>query len=263
VAQKRGKVSAVRLDGDEDMTGVQFVVTDLDARALLDLAADYEPPRRTLGALPELRPAEHRYVVSMVVRDEALPAPLADEAFLLPSWPHRGAGPRAPMVHLQRLRGMSGVEGATLLVAEALLPEGAKLEGARQTLLHSIERFIPFLERHYVVVDSPHDGRPLWDYRSGALQEVDRGALRAGGGSLEPEPMTPRWRVDPRQMNGLSAEPLRGPVGNSFLVGKSALPALGQEGELLAAWGAARLITKTDRRKEKMLRDMWSKIELG
>jgi phytoene dehydrogenase-like protein len=31
IAQKRGKVSAVTIDGDETMTGVQFVVTDLDA----------------------------------------------------------------------------------------------------------------------------------------------------------------------------------------------------------------------------------------
>jgi hypothetical protein len=48
-----------------------------------------------------------------------------------------------------------------------------------------------------------------------------------------------------------------------LLVGRSVLPALGQEGQLLAAWGAARLITRTDRRKERMRRDMWSKIEIG
>jgi hypothetical protein len=41
------------------------------------------------------------------------------------------------------------------------------------------------------------------------------------------------------------------------------LPALGQEGELLAAWSAARLITRTDRHREQMRRDMWSKVELG
>jgi hypothetical protein len=251
------------VDGDEAMTGVQFVVTDLDARALLDLAGDFEPSRRALSAMPELVPEENRFVVSMIVRDEALPAPLADEAFLLSAWPHRGADPRLPMVHLQKLAGMSGMDGATLLVAEALLPVDAKLEGARGIVMACVERFLPFLEKHYVLVDSPHDGRPLWDYRSGERREVDRGALRAGGGSVAPEPMTPRWRVEPRTMNGLSAEPLRGPIGNSFLVGRSALPALGQEGELLAAWGAARLITKTDRRKEKMRRDMWSKIELG
>jgi hypothetical protein len=46
-------------------------------------------------------------------------------------------------------------------------------------------------------------------------------------------------------------------------VGPSTLPALGQEGELLAAWSAARMITRTDKRKERMRREMWSKVELG
>ena len=36
-----------------------------------------------------------------------------------------------------------------------------------------------------------------------------------------------------------------------------------QEGELLAAWSAARMITRTDRLKEQMRRHMWSKVELG
>jgi hypothetical protein len=41
------------------------------------------------------------------------------------------------------------------------------------------------------------------------------------------------------------------------------MPALGQEGEVIAAWGAARIITRTDRRKERMRRELWSKVELG
>ena len=52
----------------------------------------------------------------------------------------------------------------------------------------------------------------------------------------------------------------------AFLAGVGALalplPALGQEGELIAAWGAARIVTRSDRQKEKMRREMWSKIEI-
>jgi hypothetical protein len=121
---------------------------------------------------------------------------------------------------------------------------------------------LPYIDRHYLVVDSPHDGRPLWDFRSGARKEVSRASLRATGGSLEPEPMGARWRVDPPAFHGLGGEPLRTPLGGAFVVGPSALPALGQEGELLAAWSVARLITRTDRQKERMRREMWSKIEL-
>jgi hypothetical protein len=75
--------------------------------------------------------------------------------------------------------------------------------------------------------------------------------------------MAARWRIEPPAFHGLAAEPLRTPLGGAFVVGPSTLPALGQEGELLAAWSVARMITRTDKRKERMRREMWSKVELG
>jgi hypothetical protein len=200
-----------------------------------------------------------------VVRDEGLPPPLGDESFLLPAWPHRGLGASTPLIHLQRRREPCGIPGATLLVAEAAFSEATPLPltRAREAVLAAMESLLPFIARHYLVVDSPHDGRPLWDYRSGKRKDVDRGALRASGGSLDPEPMAARWFIEPSTFHGLAAEPVRTPLGGAFVVGPSTLPALGQEGELLAAWSAARMITRTDKRKERMRREMWSKVELG
>ncbi len=265
VEHKGGRVAGVVVDGDEGTTGVEFVVTDHTTRALLDLTSDFDPPRRALADLPHLVPAERRFVVSIVVRDEGLPTPLGDEAFLLPVWPHRRHDTSAPLVHLQRWRERSGIDGATLLVAEATFPEGTSLPlaHARESVLSAIQSLLPYIERHYLLVDSPHDGRPLWDWRKGKRVEVARAGLRSGGGSLEAEPMSPRWHIDVPSFYGLSAEPIRTPLGGTFVVGPSTLPTLGQEGELLAAWSAARLITRTDRRKERMRRDMWNKIELG
>jgi phytoene dehydrogenase-like protein len=272
VEHRRGQVSGVVVDGDEALTGVGFVVTDHTTRGLLDLTSEFDPTRRALAALPHLVPAEWRFVVSVVVRDEGLPPPLADEAFLLPAWPHRGQAElregldgALPLVHLQRRREPCGIAGATLLVAEATFGEGSTLPltRAREAVLATLESLLPFIELHYLVVDSPHDGRPLWDYRSGKRQEVDRAALRASGGSLDAEPMVPRWHVQPATFHGLGGEPVRTPLGGAFVVGPSTLPALGQEGELLAAWSAARIITRTDKRKERMRREMWSKVELG
>jgi hypothetical protein len=265
VVHKRGSVSGVVVDGDEEPTGVGFIVTDHTTRALLDLTADFDPPRRALASLPHLLPTEWRFVVSIVLRDEGVPSPLADEAFLLPGWPHKGQGASTPLVHLQRRREPCGIEGATLLVAEATFPEGSPLPvtRAREAVLAAVESLLPFVERHYLLVDSPHDGRPLWDYRSGSRKEVERPALRASGGSLDAEPMVARWLVDAPTFHGLAAEPIRTPLAGAFAVGPSALPALGQEGELLAAWSAARMITRTDKRKERMRREMWSKVELG
>jgi phytoene dehydrogenase-like protein len=267
VTHKRGRVTGIVADGDSAPTGVEFVVTDQPTRALLDLTTDFDPPARALAALPHLLPSEWRFVVSIVLRDEGLPASLGQEAFLLPAWPQRaGRGPNAsrPLVHLQR-RPASGVPGASLLVAEAALPDAAGVpgRGGREAVLATLESLLPFLERHYLVIDSPHDGRPVWDYRGGSRREVDRAALRPGGGALEAEPMAARWTLEPPTFHGLGAEPLRTPLTGAFLTGPSALPALGQEGELLAAWSVARMITRTDRRKERMRREMWSKIELG
>ena len=271
VLHKRGRASGLLIDGDEAPTGVGFVLTDHTTRALLDWTSDFDPPRRELAALAHLLPAEWRFVVSIVVRDEGLPDALGDESFLLAAWPHRAARPSRsiggsaarPLIHLHRTRQPCGVPGATLLVAEALLPDLTSLPTAREAVLATIESLLPYIERHYLVVDSPHDGRPVWDYRSGARRETDRARTRPGGGSLEGEPMVPRWRVEPPSFHGLAAEPIRTPLAGGFVVGPSALPTLGQEGELLAALGAARLVTRTDRRKEQMRRELWSKIELG
>jgi phytoene dehydrogenase-like protein len=265
ITQRRGRVTGVVVDGEDEETGVGFLVTDLGARALLDLATDFDPPRRAILAMPQLLPVESRFVVSVVVRTEGLPALLGEEAFLLPSWPERGGARGFPTVHLQRRRDPCGIDGATLLVAEALLVDGERpaLHDAREAVLATLEQLLPYVERHYLIVDSPHDGRPLWDFRSGERKEVRRAALRATGGSIDPEAMAPRWRVDPPSFHGLAGEAIRTPLAGAFAVGPATLPALGQEGELLAAWGAARLVTRTDRRRERMRREMWNKIELG
>jgi len=111
------------------------------------------------------------------------------------------------------------------------------------------------------VVDSVHDGLPVWVFEGGKRRHAERAALR--GASATAEPMVRQLEVDPPGYLGLGGEPIRGPGERTLLVGLSVLPALGQEGQLLAAWGAARLVTRTDRKKERMRRDMWSKVEIG
>jgi hypothetical protein len=69
------------------------------------------------------------------------------------------------------------------------------------------------------------------------------------------------WSVESAGYLDLCAEPVRGPIPGTYLVGRTVVPALGQEGELLAAWGAARIVTRRDRTRQKMRRQMWSKIE--
>jgi hypothetical protein len=154
------------------------------------------------------------------------------------------------------------------LVVEALIPAraGEPLDGVgRERILEMLGRALPFFDRHLVVVDSPHDGRPLWHYESdgsaGSVKKIER--IRLHGASASAEPMVTQWSVDGPSYLSLAGEPVRGPVGRAMLVGSSVLPALGQEGELLAAWSAVRVITRTDGQKERIRRSMWSKVELG
>ncbi len=268
LVHKGGKVTGLLPHGEEHPIGVQFLVTDGPARSLLELAEGFSLSRRAQDDLPRVTPRTSRFVVSIVARDRGLPAMLGHDAFIVPAsgdvgpvmvqrWSAseaRGAKPYATLP-----------EKSSLLICETLFDADSPvaLSRARKAVLAVVERFLPFLEKHYLLVDSPHDGEPLWDYRSGAKTPVDRTQLRHTGGSIDAEPMIPQWEVEPASIHGLCGEGLRSPLANGFVTGRTAMPALGQEGQLLAAWGVARTITKTDRKKERMRRELWSKVELG
>ncbi len=61
---------------------------------------------------------------------------------------------------------------------------------------------------------------------------------------------------------GVSALPSRTPIKRFLWANTQVLPGLGLEGELLSAWEAARIVTKSDRRKDKMRRGLWTKAEI-
>lgn len=266
---RRGAVRGVVVDGEEHATGAGSVVSDHSGEALADLAHGEGITKHAERDWPRLTASAGRFVVSLIVKTRGLPGPLGVEAFLLPSGSGR-PDPRKPIVHLQRSPAAihqadapAEAEDETLLVAETLLPVRGPLTllEAREAVLGTLRAHLPFLDRHLVVVDSVHDGLPVHDFERGVRREIDRTHL--SGGSPGPEPMQWLWSVDPPGFLELAGEPIRGPIPGTYLVGRSVLPALGQEGQLLAAWSAARLITRRDRTRQKMRRQMWTKIETG
>ena len=82
LVHKGGKVRGLHIDGDETPVGVTFVVSDLATANVLDLARDFVASRS--DQTPSLLVSENRFVVSLVVRPEGVPRPLAVESFLLP-----------------------------------------------------------------------------------------------------------------------------------------------------------------------------------
>jgi phytoene dehydrogenase-like protein len=277
---RAGAVAGVLQEGDEEMTSVGALVTNLSGELLADLAGGEGITSRARRDWPRLSATAGRYIVSMVVRQGALPEPLPREAFLLPPASHR-PDPRRPAVRLQRFddalcRRHSTANGAgslvadrtgasdnALLVAEALLPvRGAlTLLEARDAVMATVREYLPFLDEDLVIVDSPHDGLPLRDSSGDRIREIDRIHLRDS--CPGPEPMQWQWTVDPPGWHDLAGEPFRGPIPGTYLVGSTVLPALGQEGELLAACSVVREITRRNRARQKMRRQMWTKIETG
>ncbi|MFO0659060.1 MAG: phytoene dehydrogenase [Polyangiaceae bacterium] len=265
---QRDAVNAVLVDGDTGRTGCEFVLSDGSGEELAALSQGEGVSAKARREWPRLDPVEGRFVVSIVVRPEGVPTALGPEALLFSQPMGAPADPQRPVVRLQRIVPPIPPNGPpraeVLLVAETLVSlRGGSLPitQAREATLRTVRQFFPWLERHLVVVDSPHDGLPVWAYEDGVRREVDR--LQLQGGILRPEPMRTLFEVSSPSFYRLAAEPVRGPIERTFLVGRTVLPALGQEGELLAAWGAASLITKSDPRREKLRLELWNKVEIG
>ncbi|MBN1918806.1 MAG: phytoene dehydrogenase [Verrucomicrobia bacterium] len=277
VVVRRGAVAGVLQDGDEEMTSTSALITDLTGELLADLAGGEGITSRARRDWPRLTAAAGRFVVSLVVRRRLLPDPLPQEAFLVGASSHR-PDPRRPTIHLQRIDATAGdglgirdapprpstaARDEASLVAEALLPvRGAlTLLEAREAVLATLREYLPFINDHLLVVDSPHDGLPLRDLSSGKAHDVDR--IHLAESTPGAEPMQWLWKVDPPGWHDLAGEGFRGPIPGTYLVGPTVLPGLGQEGELLAAWSAARAITHRNRARQKIRRQMWTKIETG
>ncbi len=257
------------LDGQLSCVGATFIVTDEPGETLAQLAHGQGLLRGAQQKWPLLSSRAARFVLSIVVRPEALPEPLGAESFIFPSMPGAPPDPLSPIVHLQRTDRITAPEStatpsnAALLVAEILLPTPGSIAiaDAREIVLNTILSQFPFLERHLLVVDSTNDGLPVWVYENGKRTSADR--IETKGPTSNAEPMQSLVTLEPAVFFGIGGEPVRGPIARTFLVGRSVMPALGQEGELLAAWSAARIITRSDKRRERMRRDMWSRIEVG
>ncbi len=268
----RGRIVGVREDG-EDVTGTEAVISDWTGEAIAELSGGEGITRKARDNWPQVELSGGRFTVSLVVRKQAWPAPLGQESFLVPP------AEELPLVHLQNLGdSRAGAPEASsqedeltphnksiLLVAEMLLPTagGIHLLGAREAVLATLRYFLPFLDEHLILVDSPHDGLPAWLYEQDGTERIRRELERVHlpYATTLAEPMQPRLSIKPAGYLGLAAEPVRGPIPGTYLVGPSVLPALGQEGEVLAAWSVARILTQKDRSRQKMRRQMWTKIE--
>ncbi len=252
-----GRVTGVRVAGQDEIAGCNFVVWGGAAASLLELLPAEALPRKASERLAGLEVVMRRHVLNVVIDREGLPVGMGRDLYSL-------LDPQAPLaghnlLHLQ----VDSPAGAShhVLTVETLLPtEHAAslsfLSGYRELVLEHLRVLVPFLDEHALLVDSPCDDRPLEDLvgKTTALPE-DR-ALRGI------DRMEPIWAVSEPGALGITGLPSRIGPKNVLLAGRETVPGLGFEGPFLTAWSVARLITRTDRKKERMRRELWAKIEI-
>jgi hypothetical protein len=156
-------------------------------------------------------------------------------------------------VHVER----GDAPDAPAILAVSCDVSPAEVAEGRERVARALFATAPTLARDTLLIDSVHDGAPLWDLRSGRRELVPRADLRdLGATTEEPEPLYELDDPDP-----FAGERLDAILANAHVVGPTAMPALGLEGEFVSALHAAHVVTRSDRTREKMRRELWSKLE--
>lgn len=266
VLVRRGVAEGVRLATGEEV-GAGFLVHGGDVGALLRLFPDraaFDPLFERVG---EPSPRFFRYTLHVLLRSEGVPEGMARDVIFVrdPSRPRVGEnllrielddgwgrGSRVDAVPPHQAR----------LTIEALLPRRGVEEvsgyvtSQRERILATLADLVPFLGAHAELVDSPHDGRDAQDLTTGALVPSEEPWSRG------PRTMRPVYGYPVRGLLGVGGLPVRTPLRRLLLCGPHNVPGLGLEGSLIAAWSAARIVTRNDRRREWMRRGLWTRIEI-
>lgn len=253
---RRNRAESVVLAGTDEVLGCGFLVSALDAAATHRLTGRQASRSYAIRQLAS-RPRYYRYVLNVAVNAEAIPVGMAQRVFHVAD----RARPLAEENLLAVEWAAPDAQGRVVVTACALLPRSAVEEGesylrrVRARVLRTLGGLMPFLDRHVLAVDSPHDGYPLEDRVRSTTVQLD---ARWSGAA---EPME---ALDDRTADafmGVCGMPVEGDVEGVLLVGRQVVPGLGVEGEMLASLAASAIITRTDRSKERMRRELWSKVE--
>jgi len=253
---KRGRAHGVYLFGSGSEISANFVVAGVEISSLLRLLPDrsvFEELFERIGE-PQLR--HYRYTLNLVVDTRGIPRGLERDMYFVGDQGLR-AGPEHAL-HIQR----HDVEGGrTLLCVETLL-SAAQLNSQPEYILtmrnrvrHSLRDLVPFMDRHLVLVDSPHDGLAPECIDTQLTPRMEQLGRRG------PLTLPATYSFPVTSALNLCALPTRGPIRKLLLCNGQVAPGLGLEGELLSGCSTAHVITKSDRSRAWMRRRPWSKVE--
>jgi hypothetical protein len=255
---RRGGVHGVRIAASGEEIGASWIVVGSPLATCMRLVPDRAPFEELLERIGEPVVRYYRYTLNLLLAAEGVPAGMSRDVFYVRD-PERPPS-EANALHVQV--DPPDAEGRRLLSVEALLPRRGiedipeYVPTVRERVIASLGELIPFLGDHLELSDSPHDGRPVLDVKNRAQLEP-------------PEP----WSRGPQTMRrvhgfpvstglGICALPVRAPIKRLLFANEQVVPGLGLEGLFLAAWSAARVVSRADGKKDWMRRGRWGKIEL-
>jgi hypothetical protein len=238
IVVKRGRVVGVRFAGKDDVVGCTHVLCGMGAdrvAALIERGGE-KPPRR-LAEAAALKPAFWRYLLHLVAPIDALPDAFGRLAFAVREAHGDLDGGNALALHLADGYGQHAVLSVEALATDTK-PES--LRALRTAVRQHLDKLLPFVDRHLLLVHSPHDGI--------APEGVDG---ERGSAPPPPLPMEPIWAMprDDRPL-GFCGLPHGTGIKHLLFASRQVLPGLGVEGELAAGWAAARLVLQTERKRD-------------
>lgn len=238
---RRGRVRGVCLETTDELLGCRWVLTSRSGAAALR-ACEAEPERGLSERLLACEPVASRVTVNLVLRARGIPLGLGERVVLCA--PGAELGPLWLERHAQ-------ADGERVVLSCTALAGRGQLVGLRERVREAVGWLLPWLDAHLLMVDCPQDGRPLQDLAEG------REVMPAERWRGEAEPAPAVYGADPEGYAGLGALPFSLGVEGLLRVGAEVLPALGEEGELLAAWSAAGRVAASDPGRERLRREVW------
>jgi phytoene dehydrogenase-like protein len=225
---RRGRVAGITTLPRGELIGCGFLLLAMPTANALTLLGD-AAPRRLVQSQQALPAAAWRYVLNIVLALEGLPEGMGENVFVVAAPDRPLDEDNALAVHQTEI-----ADGRAYLqvVALARSAEPSYVNELGQRVRARLEdQLLPFLSRHVLCMHSPHEGE-------------------------SPRPMTPVYAAADPGALGVGATPLATGVKNMLIVGAQSLPGLGFEGELTAAWGAARLITTSEKKRNPLEREV-------
>ena len=255
---KRGTAQGVRVAASGEEIGASWIIVGAPLASLVRLVPDRAPFEELFERIGEPVVRYYRYTLNLRVDAAGEPEGMSRDVFYLrdPERPRMAAN--ALRIQVEPV----DAEGKRQLCVEALIPRrGVEdlpdyVQGLRERIVASLGELVPFLGEHVEVMDSPHDLRGVQDLRAG----LDRTAPEPW--NRGPHTMRPVYGYPVTTSLGVCSLPVRAPIKRLVICNDQVVPGLGLEGRFLAAWSAARVISRSDKKKEWMRRGRWGKLEL-